>query len=71
MAMKPAPKKVYRTMQGREFDMDKMRERNELTLAAGNAKVNARGDILGPGGKIIKKREDVASEYYTGRGQQT
>ena len=71
MSMKPAPKKVYRTMQGREFDMDKMRERNELTLAAGNAKVNARGDILGPGGKIIKKREDVASEYYTGRGQQT
>lgn len=70
MAMKPTPKKIYRTMQGREFDMDKLRERNELTLAVGNAKVNARGDLLGPGGKIIKKREDIATEYYTGRGQQ-
>jgi hypothetical protein len=70
MAMKPAPKKVYRTMQGKEFDMDKLRQRNELTLAAGNAKVNARGDELGPGGKIIRRREEIAEEYYTGRGQQ-
>lgn len=71
MAMKPTPKKIYRTMQGREFDMDKLRQRNELTLAAGNAKMNARGDQIGPGGKIVKKREELADEYYTGRGQQT
>ena len=30
-----------------------------------NVKVNARGDELGPGGKIIKKREDVMTEYHT------
>lgn len=70
MGMKPQPKKVYRSMQGKEVDVDKLRQRNELTLAVGNVKVNARGDMLGPGGKIIKKAEDVASEYYTGRPSQ-
>ena len=33
--------------------------------AQDNVKVNARGDELGPGGKIIKKREDVMTEYHT------
>lgn len=65
MAMKPAARKVYRTMQGKEIDLDKLRAKNELTLAVGNARVNARGDELGPGGKIIKKREDVMAEYYS------
>ena len=55
---------VHRTMQGREVDMDKLMSQNELTPAVGNAKVNARGDKLGPGGKIIQKREDVIAEYY-------
>jgi hypothetical protein len=27
-------------------------------------RVNARGDELGPGGRIVKKREDVLKEYY-------
>jgi hypothetical protein len=39
-------------------------QRNELTPAVGNARVNARGDELGPGGKIIRKREDVLRDYY-------
>jgi hypothetical protein len=29
--------------------------------------MNARGDELGPGGKIVKKREEDSSEYYTGQ----
>jgi len=55
---------VYKTMQGKSIDMDLLRKKNELTPAVGNARMNARGDILGPGGKIVKKREDVAKEYY-------
>ena len=54
----------YRTMQGKELDMDKLMRQNELMPAVGNMRVNARGDELGPGGKIVKKREDVVSEYY-------
>lgn len=66
MAMKEQQKKVYRSMQGKEVDLEKLRNQNELTLAVGNARVNARGDELGPGGKIIRKREDVLKEYYKG-----
>jgi hypothetical protein len=67
MAQKEQTNRVYRTMQGKEIDIDKLRVRNETTLAVGNARVNARGDELGPGGKIIRKREEVVSEYYTGK----
>ena len=66
MAMKEGLRKVYKSPLGREIDMEKLKNQNELALAVGNAKVNARGDELGPGGKIIKKREDVLKEYYKG-----
>ena len=64
MGMKEQQRSTYRTMQGKEVDMHKLAMQNELTVAVGNARVNARGDELGPGGKIIKKREDVLKEYY-------
>ena len=51
-------------MQGKTVDMDLLRQKNELTPAVGNAKVNARGDELGPGGKIIRTREQVLKDYY-------
>ena len=54
----------YRTMQGKEIDMDKLMAQNELMPAIGNMKVNARGDELDPGGQIIRRREDVIAEYY-------
>lgn len=65
MAMKEPPRRAYRTMQGREIDFDQLRMKNEMTLAVGNARVNARGDEVGPGGKIIRKREDLMTEYHT------
>ena len=64
MVQKSKGQKAYRTMQGKVVDMDMLRKRNELTPAVGNVKTNARGDELGPGGKIIRKREDVVKEYY-------
>jgi hypothetical protein len=64
MPMKQPQKKIYKTAQGKIVDMDMLRQRNELTPAVGNARVNARGDELGPGGKVIRKREDVLKEYY-------
>jgi hypothetical protein len=51
-------------MQGREIDLEKLMRQNELTTAVGNMKVNARGDQLGRGGKIVKKREEIVAEYY-------
>ena len=64
MAVKQTGRKTYKTMQGKAVDMDLLRKRNELEIAVGNAKVNARGDELGAGGKIVKKREDVLADYY-------
>ena len=57
--MKEQPRMIYRSMQGKEVDMNKLMNQNEMTVAVGNARINARGDELGPGGKIIRKREDV------------
>lgn len=62
--MSQTTKKQYRSMRGKIVDMDLLRKRNELTPAVGNARVNARGDELGPGGKIVRKREDIVREYY-------
>jgi hypothetical protein len=62
MAMKETQRQGYRSMQGKQVDMHKLVMQNEMTVAVGNVKVNARGDELGPGGQIIRKREDVLRE---------
>ena len=64
MAAQQKGRKVYKSMQGNQVDMDLLRQKNELTPAVGNARVNARGDELGPGGKIIRRREDVMADFY-------
>jgi hypothetical protein len=64
MAIKQSGNKVYKSMQGKQIDIDLLRQRNELTPAVGNARVNARGDELGAGGKIVRKREEVLADYY-------
>ena len=70
MAQKPAPKRVYRSANGKIVDMDLLRQRNELTPAVGNARVNARGDQLGPGGKIVRSREEVLKDFYAASDEQ-
>jgi hypothetical protein len=68
MSKVSASKKQHRSMRGKQVDMDLLRKRNELTPAVGNARVNARGDELGPGGQIVRKREDVVAEHYAQAG---
>jgi len=62
-------RRQHRSMRGKLVDMDLLRKRNELTPAVGNARVNARGDELGPGGKILRKREEVVKEHYAQAGK--
>lgn len=57
-------KKVYRTALGKAIDMDNLRLANEETIAIGNMKVNARGDELGPGGRVVKSRNQIMDDYY-------
>ena len=64
MVARPARKRMYRTMQGRMVDIEKLRAANESVRAIGNMNVNARGDVLGPGGRIVKAKEQIMREYY-------
>ena len=71
MVQKASGRKIYRTANGKQVDLDLLISRNELTPAVGNARVNARGDELGPGGQIVRKREDVMRKGLTLHGEQT
>jgi len=64
MAQKSSGRRLYKTANGKQIDLDMLISRNELTPAVGNARVNARGDELGPGGQILRKREEVLKDYY-------
>lgn len=54
----------YTTMQGREIDMDQLLQKNETVPAVGNVRMNARGDEIGPGGKVLRTREEIVNQYY-------
>jgi len=57
-------KRVYTTANGRQINLDALIAENENTIAVGNMKVNARGDQLGPGGKITANKNQVMQDYY-------
>ncbi len=64
MVARAPRKRMYRTMQGRMVDIEKLRAANESVQAVGNMNVNARGDVLGAGGKIVTPKETVIKKYY-------
>jgi hypothetical protein len=57
--------KVYKSAMGKQIDVDSILLTNENVIAVGNMKTNGRGDLLGPGGKIAKTRDQLMKEYYT------
>jgi hypothetical protein len=57
-------KRVYTTANGKRVNIDAVIAQNEESIAIGNMKVNARGDELGPGGRIERTRDKVMSDYY-------
>lgn len=57
-------KRVYTTANGKRINIDAIVAQNEESIAIGNMKVNARGDELGPGGRIERTREKVMADYY-------
>ena len=54
----------YKTASGQVIDMEALRLKNESTIAVGNMRVNARGDELGPGGVVVKDRNQRVTEHY-------
>ena len=52
------------TMLGKVIDVGSVIEENSNIIAIGNANMNAGGDIIGDGGQVLVKKEQVAHEYY-------
>jgi len=57
-------RRVHRTARGQVVDMESLRLANDGTIAVGNMKVNARGDELGFGGKVVRTKKEVMDETY-------
>lgn len=68
---RPGFRKAHVSMRGLTIDMDAMRAAGETTPAVGNAKMNARGDILGRKGQIEVRREQLAAQYAAQNPQGT
>lgn len=55
---------ISKTAKGVSFDMARFTQNKSDEVALGNMSVNARGDVLGKGGKIEVKREEIIRDYY-------
>ena len=64
MVARAPRKRMYKTMQGRMVDIEKLRAANESVRAVGNMNVNARGDVLGKGGAVVQPKANVIQKYY-------
>ena len=53
---------AHRTAGGQIIDINRIRLQNENAITVGNTSTNARGDRLGAGGQIVKKRDDIMRE---------
>lgn len=58
-------KKPQKSMRGKIIDMDSLRAQNDENVAIGNARMNARGDVIGRGGKIEIRREQIIRDFYS------
>jgi hypothetical protein len=56
--------RVYKSARGKMIDMDKVKLSQETTNAVGNMRVNARGDLIGTGGKVATGRNAVMDQVY-------
>jgi hypothetical protein len=58
------------TNRGREFNMQAFVNNKGEAVAVGNSNRNARGDLLGPGGKVIATNQQITSEVYNRKSTQ-
>lgn len=57
-------KEVYRSANGKTVDMGALRLKNERVRAAGNMKVNARGDEVDDFNRIITHKNETVNRQY-------
>lgn len=54
----------HKTARGREFNMQAFASNQGEKIAVGNSGRNARGDLLGPGGKVIATKQEIAGMVH-------
>ena len=54
----------HKTSRGREFNMQAFTSNRGETIAVGNSRRNARGDMLGNGGKILTTSQEITNTVY-------
>ncbi len=54
----------HKTARGREFNMQAFTANQGDKIAVGNSGRNARGDLIGPGGKIIATKQEIAGAVH-------
>lgn len=55
---------VYKSAMGKKIDMAALIAKNEKVRAVGNAKLNARGDIIDSQGKIVEASNNRVNKNY-------
>jgi hypothetical protein len=55
---------VRRSNRGIQVDFDALIASQQASPAVGNMRVNAQGDVLGKGGKVVQKNEERVRAYY-------
>ena len=55
---------VKRSNRGVPIDFDALLAKAGESTAVGNMRVNAHGDVLGPGGQVVQSNEDRVRAYY-------
>lgn len=58
-------KSVYRSANGKLVDMGALRLQNEQVRAVGNMKVNARGDLLDSGNRVVQTKPQQIKKQST------
>ena len=57
-------RKIYKTSRGRTIDMGSLLLQNEQVRAVGNMNVNARGDLLDSGNRVIDQKNRQVQRQY-------
>lgn len=61
---------IHYTAMGQPIDMNKLANHHSSVVALGNAKMNARGDLLGRGGIVVKTQEQIEAEWKSAKEKQ-
>ena len=56
--------KERKSMRGVSVDLGKLMAQQEKNISVGNTKSNARGDLLGRAGRVVRSADELAREHY-------